>query len=112
MSRDSDQEHQNASRRTRVRSDLLFPTCSGALVAALVLLLAGFGDPGLDFSPPGYLSVLKVAPLVAALLLLVAGLILLVTGLVLLVDALVLLVTGLVLLVAVLSALVAGLLLL
>ena len=34
----------------------LFPTCSGALVAALVLLPACFGHPSRNSSPPGYLS--------------------------------------------------------
>ena len=58
----------------------LFPTCSGALVAAPFRLLAAFGDARRNSSPPGYLSGAIVAPLVAALVLLVAGLILLLTG--------------------------------
>ena len=43
MSRDSNREHQTAAEALEFVQSSLFPTCSGALVAALVLLLTGFG---------------------------------------------------------------------
>ena len=66
MSRDSDQK---APEFVQIS---LLPTCSGALVAALVLLLAGFGAAGRCSRPPGYWS----GALVASLMLLVAALVL------------------------------------
>ncbi len=46
MSRDSNRGHQTAAEALEFVQISLFPTCSGALVAALVLLLAGCGDSG------------------------------------------------------------------
>ena len=49
MSRDSNREHQPAAEALEFVQSSLFPICSGALVAALVLLLTGFG--GRNSSP-------------------------------------------------------------